>query len=137
MLDGTNPIVLKTALEQFQKFRRGDPELLLTLRPLLDHPESGIREDAARLIGQIVARHAGEEVPEEAELRGELIAAARRDPATPVRIWATVALGAFADAAAEEVLEEISESDPEQNVRYAAEKTLLERRKRASGGGFD
>ena len=136
-LEETNPIVLLTALEQFQKFRRGEPELLLTLRPLLDHPQAEIREDAARLIGQIVQRHAGKEIPEEPELRGELIGAARRDPAVAVRVWATWALGRFPDAAADEVLEEISDSDPDQNVRYAAEKILLERREKAIGSRFD
>jgi HEAT repeat protein len=60
-----------------------------------------------------------------------LIGAARRDPAPAVRVWATWALGRFPDAAAVEVLEEISDSDPEQEVRYAAEKILLERRKTA------
>jgi hypothetical protein len=131
LLEVTNPIVLQTALEQFQKFRRGEPQLLITLRPLLDHPQAEIREDTARLIGQIVQRHAGDEIPEEGDLRGELIGAARRDPAPAVRVWATWALGRFPDAAAEEVLEEISDSDPEQEVRYAAEKILLERRKTA------
>jgi hypothetical protein len=137
LLETTNPIVLQAALEQFQKFRRGEPELLLTLRPLLDHPESDIREDAARLIGQIVQRNLSGEIPEEASLRGELIGAARRDPVPSVRVWATWSLGRFPDSSAEAVLEEISESDPEQEVRYAAAKILSDRRSNTSSEQFD
>jgi len=132
MLEGTNPLVLEAALEQFQKFRRGDPELLLTLLPLLAHPEAQIREDTARLIGQIVQRHSGDEIPEGAQLFGELVGSARRDPAANVRVWATWSLGRFPDPSSDVVLEEISESDPEQEVRYAAEKILAERRNSAS-----
>lgn len=131
MLEGTNPIVLQAALEQFQKFRRGEPELLLTLRPLLAHPEAEIREDAARLIGQIVQRHGGDELPESSQLLGELIGSARRDPAASVRVWSTWSLGRFPDPSTEAVLEEISDSDPEQEVRYAAAKILSERRNNA------
>jgi hypothetical protein len=38
LLEETNPLVLRMALGQFLKFRRGDPSLLASLRPLLDHP---------------------------------------------------------------------------------------------------
>lgn len=134
MLEETNPLLVETALEQFHKFSRGDPELLLTLRPLLDHPSSSIREWSARLIGGIVQRHPGEDIPEESELRAELIGAARRDPVVNVRVSATEALGRFPDQASLEVLEEISESDADQSVRYVAEKILLDRRSQVDGG---
>ncbi len=134
MLEEANPLLIETALEQFQKFNQGDPELLLTLRPLLDHPNAVIRERSARLIGSIVDRHGAQELPEESELRSELIGAARRDPVVRVRVSATEALGRFPDRASLEVLEEISESDGDQAVRYVAEKILLDRRERGDGG---
>lgn len=137
MLEATNPLLVETALEQFDKFGRGDPELLLTLRPLLDHPSSSIREWSSRLIGGIVARHPEDELPEEVPLRAELIGAARRDPVVNVRVAATEALGRFPDAATVEVLEEIAASDADQSVRYVAEKILLDRRARADGGRRD
>jgi hypothetical protein len=129
LLEEREPILLTTALEQFQKFRRGDPELLLSLQPLLEHPDPGIREGAARLAGQILARYPSGEVTEEASLRSELISRARRDPEIDVRVAATGALSRFDDPAVEDVLEEISDNDPDQRVRYAAEKLLHERRK--------
>ncbi|NIS35732.1 MAG: hypothetical protein GWN73_35300, partial [Actinobacteria bacterium] len=53
MLEETNPILVDVALEQFLKFHRGDPETLLSVGPLLDHPQEDIRLHAARLIGQV------------------------------------------------------------------------------------
>jgi hypothetical protein len=122
LLEEPEPILLITALEQFQKFRRGEPDLLLSLQPLLEHPDPEVREGAARLVGQILGRHR-EGV--------ELVSRARRDPEVGVRIAATVALSRFDDQAAEEVLEQISDTDPEQEVRYTAEKILHQRRKAA------
>jgi hypothetical protein len=131
LLEEPEPILLITALEQFQKFRRGEPDLLLSLQPLLEHPDPEVREGAARLVGQILGRHREEEIFEEAALRVELVSRARRDPEVGVRIAATVALSRFDDQAAEEVLEQISDTDPEQEVRYTAEKILHQRRKAA------
>jgi hypothetical protein len=101
----------------------------MSLRPLLDHPSAAIRADAALLAAQIVERY-GPDVPDANALRQDLVARARRDDAVPVRVAATRALGEFDDNAATEVLGEIAASDPEQDVRYAAQMVLLER-----GGG--
>jgi hypothetical protein len=134
MLEGGNPILIETALQQFVKFRRGDPELSLSVRPLLDHPSRTIRASAAELIGQIVLMHGAESVPEEATLRAELFSAARRDPDVSVRVAACRAMAGFEDRAVAAVLQEIADSDPEQEVRYAAETLLYERRQEAPGG---
>ena len=129
LLDATNPLVIGTTLEEFLKFRRGDPALLLTLLPLLDHPQPPLRGDAARLIGQIVDRHRdqGAEIDDET-VRAELIARATRDESVPVRVAATEALAAFPPELVDSVLVDIAESDPEQQVRYAAQLVRLERR---------
>jgi len=128
MLEQRNPILLQTALDQFLKFHRGNFEVLFSVRPLLDHPDHEIRERAARLIGQIITHRRDASVPEESALRSELIASARRDRSIPVRMAATEALGQFHDGRIVEVLEEIADTDPEQEVRYTAEKLLYERR---------
>jgi hypothetical protein len=134
MLEENNPIMLEAALGRHLKFRRGDPAHLDSLRPLLDYPAPGIREGACRLIGQILKRYDSEEIPEEAELRGELVSRARRDEALQVRIAATAALDAFTGDEVLEILREIAADDPEQEVRYMAETLLLSRRENAAAG---
>ena len=134
MLESSNPLMIETALQQFIRFRRGDTDLSLSVRPLLDHPNSIIRQYSAELIGLIVAIHGAADLPEEASLRAELFSAARRDPEVLVRVAACEAMFGFEDQAVLVVLEEIASSDPEQEVRYAAEKLLYERRLRAGNG---
>lgn len=134
MLEDTSPILLSTALEQHLKFRRGGLELLLSLRPLLDHPLPGIRQSSAALIAQILARHHGQPVPEEGALLNELVAKARRDGSIVVRMAATEAIDKLGDEAIEGILEEIARDDPEQLVRYTAERLLLQRRESDTGG---
>jgi len=130
MLEETHPILVQTALDQFLKFRRGELEHMESLRPLLDHPSHQLRERTARLIGQIVVREPDGEIPDARLLRNELVARARRDGNVSVRMAATEALGGFEDDSVLEILEEIAERDPDQNVRYAAEKIAYERMQR-------
>jgi hypothetical protein len=130
MLEETHPILLQTALDQFLKFRRGEAGLVESLRPLLDHPSYQVRERTARLIGQIVSREPDREIADVDLLRNELVARARRDGNVGVRLAATEALGNFEDDSVLEILEEIAERDPDQNVRYEAEKMAYERAQR-------
>jgi len=131
MLEETNPLILVTALEQLFKFRRGTQEHLFSLRPLFDHPVASIREGAAKVVGQIIERNLsrGETVPEEEALLAELIGVARRDDTIETRVAATNALASFGVGRVEVVLDEIARSDPDQNVRYSAERVLLQYRK--------
>ena len=131
MLGEPNPILLENALDQFLKFRRGSPDLLLSLRPLMTHPRHDLRERTVRLVGQIVGHHPPESLPEETALRTELIGSARRDESVAVRVAATEALGGFSGPAVRAILEEIAASDPDQAVRFAAEKLLYNRRQEA------
>jgi len=127
MIEDTNPVLMQTALEQFLKFQRGDTRLLGSLRPLLDHPSPLLRERTALLIGQILERNGAEPIPDAPVLKSELVAKARRDNAVSVRVAATQALSGFGSAV-EEILEEIARADPDQSVRYAAERLIYERR---------
>jgi hypothetical protein len=130
MLEETHPILVQTALDQFLKFHRGELEHLASLRPLLDHPSHQLRERAARVIGQIVLERRGAEIPDGRLLRNELVARARRDGQVSVRMAATEALGAFEGDAVVAILREIADDDPDQDVRYAAEKAVYDRMQR-------
>jgi hypothetical protein len=134
MLEENDPLMLETALQEFTKFRRGDSELLLTVLPILDHPSPLLRQKSTVLIGQILERKRGEEIPELDAVRTEVIARARRDEAVEVRVAATEVLAIFAGDEIDTVLEQISDDDPDQDVRYAAQMGLLERRQ-AKGRG--
>jgi hypothetical protein len=126
MLEADAALLLYTSLDQHLKFHRGDPDLLLTLRPLMEHPQAEIREMTALLVKQILRRHGGESAPEVEALQNELVSLARRDPEISVRVAATEAIAEL--PAVHAILEAIAESDPEQNVRFAAEKLLLDLR---------
>jgi hypothetical protein len=136
LLDETNPLVIETALDQFLKFHRAEPANLTSLVPLLDHPASALRLRAARVIGQVLHEHAEQEIPDATLLRAELIARARRDGEVAVRMAAAEALDGFGDDRVLDVLREIAASDPDQHVRYAAQKLIYEReRKRGARAG--
>jgi len=133
-MDGNNPLVLGTALDLYIKFRRGEGDMVLGLVPLLDHPRTEVRAATAQLIGLIVDRHWDDgTIPEDEELRSELVARATRDDAIEVRVAATKALANFPPEMVDEVLDRIAESDPEQQVRYTAELIRLEHRRAANG----
>ncbi len=135
MLGASEPILIGTALQLHRKFRRGDLEMLVAVRPLLDHPQSELREQAARLIEQILERFGGSAVPEPDRLQNEIASHARRDSSPAVRIAATHALGRLAGESVLAILDGIAEDDPDQRVRYAAETLAYERRR--SGGNED
>ena len=59
--------------------------------------------------------------------------AARRDPSAAVRVAAVAALKGLADARVVEIWKEISRDDPDQEVRYTAER-LLYQHAQAQGG---
>ena len=126
MLEEVNPLLIETALQQYHRYRRGKPELLPTVRPLMEHPRPAIRAAAIDLIGFILERHPGNQIDDRDEIEGEVIGHARHDPVVAVRIAATEALGPLRSPGIESVVEEISEEDPDQEVRYAAEVLLYQ-----------
>jgi HEAT repeat protein len=127
MIEETNPLLVETSLALFVKFRRADSSLLPSLRPLLDHPRDDFRTQAIVVIGQILERRGGVEGDDNSGLLAEIVGRARRDASVPVRAAATRALGAIRGPSMDEVLQEIARDDPEQAVRYEAERLLYER----------
>lgn len=137
VLEESNPLLIVAALDQFLKFHRGEPAHLASLRPLLDHPSPELRERSARVIGQIVAQHRTTELPDGGALRNELVAHARRDDNVDVRIAATAALQGLDGEAVARILGEIADADPDQRVRYAAEKAIYDRLQHGRGADGD
>ena len=134
LLEENDPFLLSVALDQFLHFRRGEPELLPLVLPILDHPGPLFRTQASRLIGQILEYNREEEIPDALAVRAELIARARRDESPSVRVAATRALLGFPSADIVDVLEEISADDPDQEVRYAAQLLLISLREEGYQG---
>jgi hypothetical protein len=126
MLEELNPILIQTALDQYLKFRRGAPDLAARVQPLLHHPRPDVRRAALALSGFLLQRFPPGEFPDVLGLEMDIIALARRDPSSEVRIEATVALRGLADDRVIEIWEEISQDDPDQHVRYTAERLLYE-----------
>lgn len=127
MLAGDNPVLLDTALDMLGKFRRAEAALLPRLRPLFAHPRPDVRRRALGLAGQAVRKSPAGELPDADGLLVEIIARARRDESPEVRGAAVEALGAFPGQRVETVLRQIAREDPEQEVRYRAERALYER----------
>ncbi|HZN56098.1 MAG TPA: HEAT repeat domain-containing protein [Candidatus Polarisedimenticolaceae bacterium] len=130
-IEDTNPVLVDAALDLFVKFHRESAEMIPVVEPLLDHPSTEFRRRAVLLIGRILARPSGEAIPERAMIVAELTGRARRDGDVAVRREATVALAALGDGGVDETLRTISRDDPDQNVRFEAEKALFERSERA------
>lgn len=126
MLEETNPILIQTSLEQYLKFRRGTPEIALRVRPLLQHPRPDIRTSAVELCGALLEQYPATDFPDLQGLEMDIVALARRDPSTEVRVAAVVALKGLADVKVVEIWKEISRDDPDQQVRYTAERLLYE-----------
>ncbi len=127
MLSDPNPILVDTALEMLVKFRRAEPPLLPRLRLLLGSSRSAVRRHALELVGQVAEGRPPEELPDAEGLLVEVIARARRDDVPDVRRAAVAALGAFPGDRTDTVLRRIAREDPEQDVRYQAERVLYER----------
>ncbi len=128
MLSADNPVLLDTALDMLGKFGRAEPGLLPRLRPLFSAPRPGIRGRALGLAGEAVRKSPAAELPDAEGLLVEIIGRARRDESPEVRGAAVEALGAFPGRRVETVLRQIAREDPEQEVRYRAERALYERR---------
>lgn len=127
MLAGDNPVLLDVALDMFAKFRRAEAGLLPALRRLFSDPRPDVRRRALGLAGEAVRKAPAGDLPDAEGLLVEIIGRARRDESTEVRSAAVEALGAFSDQRAESVLRQVARDDPDQEVRYRAERTLYER----------
>jgi len=130
MLESTNPFMLETALDQHVKFRRGTTRDLASLRPLIAHPAPETRRRALSISAIIIQRSADEPLPDADLIRIEFSGRARRDDDPRVRSAAVDALAQLDLPGIDLLLEEIARDDPDQGVRYSAERRLLEREER-------
>ena len=126
-LEETNPVLVEAALDLYVKFRRGDVSIVPSLELLLDHPRPDFRDHAALLLGAILSRDSARDLPERSTVVATLAGRARRDDDAQVRRTATAALASLNDAGIDEILRAIAKDDPDQNVRFEAEKRLYER----------
>lgn len=132
LLADPNPILVRTALDAHEAFARGDSALFPSLLSLLSHPAPEVRAGASAVSGTCLRRDpssAADGAGREIVLR--LIALARRDADPTVRVAATRSLAQVRDPSVRRVLEEVATEDPEQDVRFEAERLLFDR---ASGG---
>lgn len=127
-LEGENPILLDATLDMYVKFRRGDASVVPLLEPLLEHPRPDVRQRATLLIGRILLGLKPADLPERSVIVGEIAGRARRDEDIGVRRTATAALAPLADAGIDEALRAIARDDPDQDVRFEAERALYERK---------
>ena len=136
-LQDANPVLVDAALDLYAKFRREGPAIAPLLQPLLEHPRPDFRRRAAALLGRVLLRVEAGDLPERPQLVAELTGRARRDEDASVRREATAALGALPEGSVLEVLRAISRDDPDQNVRFEAQRSLLKRSQAAPGARFD
>lgn len=131
-LEDENPVLVDAALDLYVKFRRETVALLPVVAPLLQNPRPDVRSRAALVLGRILLRAGAAGLPERPEVIAELGGRARRDDDVTVRREATVALAGLPDAGIDETLRAIAREDPDQVVRFEAEKSVFER-SRAAG----
>jgi len=79
----------------------------------------------------VLARPGSAVLPERSEVVSSLTGRARRDEDPGVRREATAALAALPDAGIDETLRTIAQDDPDQDVRFEAEKSVFVRRQGA------
>jgi hypothetical protein len=126
-LQDENPVLVDEALDLYVKFRRERVNLVPIVQPLLEHPRPDVRRRAALLLGRVLVRAEAGQVAERPRVVAELTGRARRDDDVAVRREATSALAALPDAGIDETLRVIARDDPDQDVRFEAEKSIFER----------
>jgi len=131
-LEDENPILVDAALDLYVKFHRETAALIPVVSPLLEHPRPDVRRRAALVLGRTLMRADSADVPERRDVIAELSGRARRDDELTVRRAATAALASLPDAGIDETLRAIARDDPDQNVRFEAEKALFERSQAAA-----
>lgn len=131
-LEDDNPVLVDAALDLYVKFHRETAALIPVVSPLLEHPRPDVRRRAVLVVGRVLERADSANVPERPDVIAELSGRARRDDDVIVRRVATAALASLPDAGVDETLRVIARDDPDQNVRFEAEKALFERSQAAA-----
>ena len=131
-LEDENPVLVDAALDLYVKFHRETAALIPVVSPLLEHTRPDVRRRAALVLGRVLKRADSTDVPERRDVIAELSGRARRDDDVSVRRAATAAIAALQDAGIDETLHAIARDDPDQNVRFEAEKAVFERSQNAA-----
>ena len=131
-LEDDNPVLVGAALDLYVKFHRETAGLIPVVSPLMEHPRPDVRRRAVLVLGRALRRADSADLPERPEVVAELSGRARRDDDLNVRREATTALAALPDAGIDETLRAIARDDPDQNVRFEAEKSLFDRSQAAA-----
>jgi len=137
LLEDPNPVLVDAALELVIKFRRETSALLPVVEPLLESPRPDVRQRAVLVVGRILRKDDKSEIPERSVIVAEITGRARRDDDVLVRKTATAAIAALSDPGIDETLRTISRDDPDQDVRFEAEKALYERKLLRPSGSTD
>jgi hypothetical protein len=130
-LEDPNPVLVDASLELVVKFRRESLGMIPVLAPLMESPRPDVRQRAVVVVGRLLARPGSESVPERGALVGEITGRARRDDDPLVRRAAVAALAVLRDSGIDETLRAVSHDDPDQDVRFEAQKALFERKESA------
>jgi hypothetical protein len=136
-LEDQNPLLIDAALDLYVKFHRESVALIPVLSPLLQSPRPDVRRRAALVLGRVLQRTGATDAPDRPEAIAELTGRARRDDDVGVRREATLALASLPDAGINETLRAIARDDPDQDVRFEAEKSVFARSQGTAGKRSD
>lgn len=122
-----NPMLAEAALEELRRQGLAGIEMISRLIPQFSSEREMRRVLAMRLLAQIVsdASAAGREVPERESLSDRVRGLAALDPSAPFRREAVETLAGLGGEGNVAFLRRIAKEDPDQAVRYAAERALL------------
>jgi hypothetical protein len=127
LLQDENPLLVDAALDLYVKFRRESVAQVPVLQPLLEHPRPDFRRRAVLLLGRILAKTSSTDLPERPQIIAELTGRARRDEDVGARREAVTALAPLPDTGIDETLRAVAQDDPDQDVRFEAEKSAFVR----------
>jgi len=127
-ISSANPLISDGAFQEMIKQGLGDLSMLPEVVAFFDAPREPARVFAMRLLRQLLqdARVAGRAVPSRQDLADRLRGAAVSDPSAAFRAEAVRTLGAIGGEEIKLFLRRLAKEDPSQQVRYEAEKSLLE-----------
>ncbi len=131
MLDGTNVILIESALDEIGRLKAATPQCYVRLMRLLASPSPGLRLRSLRLIGATFPTLEGSVANGIADDQASAVLAAvleraRNDAEDAVRVEAVAAAAAWPSRIEVEAeLRAIAAKDPAQAVRYEAERALF------------
>ncbi|HYS78765.1 MAG TPA: hypothetical protein VEO94_07985 [Candidatus Dormibacteraeota bacterium] len=130
-LEGDNPFLTESSLQEIERLRAGDPASFPRLLLLLNSRSMTLRTGSLRVLGQVFStgRLADEALDGARAALAAVLERARNDPDESVRVQAVAAVAAWPNRAeVEQELKAIAGTDSAQAVRYEAERALFERR---------